>query len=473
MLVARIFEYMNIFRYIIGPAIILALFTACDDDVTTVGNSLVTDKSEVIIDSSFIVTGQSVPNNDIQSRTITQLLGEFNAKEFGSFKSEFVTQFMPALQIDTTNVVELESLRMRLLMFVRTGDFTGDSLVPMGLKIYPLIKQLPSPIYSNFDPTDYYNEGDCWTPESHIYTANALYSDSANALAYRTVSVELPYQFARMFYEKYRTSPQTFASPQAFAEFFPGIYVKSSFGSGRVININETRINLYYRRKGTVSTGGTTRDTVYNATGIYMAVTPEVISNNIINFQISPQLAGMVSNGENIIVAPSGYDSRLTFPTKEIIEKYRSQAGDLSVVNKLTFSIPVSEIENDYNITPPAYLLMILSNKKKEFFAQNKVSDDRTSFLASYDSENKRYDFTGLRDYIMDMLAKENLEEDDYTFTLTPVDVVTESASSGYYNQGETVITGINPYVGKPAMCRLDMENAKIKFTYSKQSINN
>ncbi len=467
---------MNLTRYFIGACALLAIVSSCDDEVSNIGNSLVTDKSEIVIDSSFTVTGQSVLNRDIQSRTITQLLGSFNAKEFGAFSSEFVTQFMPAMQLDTTNVVDLDSLRMKMLLFVRTGDFTGDSLVPMGLKVYPLTRQLPSPIYSNFDPEGYYSEADCWTPESKIYTANAIYNDSVNSLSYRTVSVDLPYEFARKFYDKYKSSPQTFASPQAFAEFFPGIYVKNSFGSGRVINITETRINLSYRRKGKVSTStGETRDTVYNATGIYMAVTPEVISNNIINLSISPQLTAMAEQGENILVAPSGYDTQIEFPVMGedgIINKYKSEAGDLSVINTLTFSIPVTEIENDFNITPPPYLLMVLSSEKQEFFAENKINDDKTSFLATYDEEDQCYRFSAMRQYIMDILIKDNVAESDYTFTLTPVDVVTENASSGYYDQGQ-IITGINPYVGKPAMCKLDMSKAKIKFTYSKQSINN
>lgn len=41
---------------------------------------------------------------------------------------------------------------MKFVMQMTNGCYTGDSVIPMGLKVYPLTKALPSPIYSNFDP---------------------------------------------------------------------------------------------------------------------------------------------------------------------------------------------------------------------------------------------------------------------------------------------------------------------------------
>lgn len=446
---------------------------ACDDDVTTLGNSLVNDNAEVVIDSTFTVTGHSVENDDIQSRTITQVLGSLTAKEYGHFSSDFVTQFMPAMKL-TTDGVEVNDIdSIKLLMFYFPGDFTGDSIVPMGLKVYPLTRQLPSPIYSDFDPTDYYDENNCWTAQPQIYTGNALYSDSINNLSYRTVSVNLPLQFGREFFSEYLNSPQTFATPSAFAQFFPGLYIKNSFGSGRVINFNETRINLYYKRHAKVTKDGVEKDTVYNISSTYMAVTPEVVTNNIIDMSLSPELLSRIDNDETLIVAPASYDVEIEFPTKDIIAKYRSNIGDLSVINTLTFSIPVETIQNNYKINPPSYLLLVLSKDKKSFFANNSITDDKTSFLAQYNEVTKTYDYTGMRQYILDMLSKDEIKAEDYTFTLTPVTVVTENGSSSYYYQGQTYIKTITPYIAGPAMCRLNLEKAKIKFTYSKQIVNN
>lgn len=451
-----------------------ASVVSCDDATSSIGNSLITDRSEIVIDSTFTVSGESKVNADIQSRTTTQLLGSLNAKEYGTFSSEIVTQFMPALQLDTVGVSINDIDSIKMLMFYTAGNFTGDSLVPMGLQVYPLIRQLPSPIYSDFDPTGYYDDTDCWSNGTHIYTGNALYNDSINNLTYRTVAVKLPKSFALEFYQKYLDSPETFSNPDAFARFFPGLYIKNSFGSGRVINFSETRINLYFRRHGKVTKDDVTRDTIYNTSASYMAVSPEVISNNIIRLQLSQSLRDMADQNQTILVAPAGYDIQLTFPTREILKRYRENAGALSVINTLTLSLPVEKITNRYNIAPPSYLLLVLSKDKAGFFAQNKITDNKTSFFATYNEYTKTYDFTDMRQYILDMLAKDNLSAEDYTFTLTPVNIVTESSSSDYYyGQGQSFITEITPYVSGPTMCRLKLDEAKIKFTYSKQSVNN
>lgn len=454
----------------IAMGIVMSALTSCDDETTTIGSSLITDKSEIVIDSTFTVLGRSVENKVVQSRTITQLIGRFNAKEYGSLSSEIVTQFMPSISLDTTGVADSDIDSMKLVMFFNAGAFTGDSLVPMGLQVYPLTKQLPSPIYSNFDPTGYYDSNNMW--KSEIYTGNALSNDSLNNLYYRTISVDLPVDFARSFYKEYRTNPNTFATPQAFAQFFPGLYIRNSFGNGRVTNISETRINVFYRRHATIETDSSTRDTVYNLVRTYMAVTPEVVTNNILNLSVADAITSRVAAGEAILCAPAGLDVEMEFPVKDIIDAYKRQSGQLSVINTLTMSIPAEAIENSYGIEPPTNILVVLKKDKDEFFAKNKITDSKTSFLATYSSSTNSYSLTNMRQYLLDMLAKDELTADDYTFIITPVDVTTESSSDSYYQSGQTYVTSIAPYVSGPSMVTLKLSEAKIKLTFSKQYAN-
>ena len=117
-------------KYILSAAVIAltAGLISCDDEVTTLGNSLVEDNTEVVIDSSFTITGRPVKNDDIQSRSITQILGSITAKEYGHFSSDFVTQFMPAMKLNTDGVGINDIDSIKLLMFFYPGDFTGDSI---------------------------------------------------------------------------------------------------------------------------------------------------------------------------------------------------------------------------------------------------------------------------------------------------------------------------------------------------------
>lgn len=445
------------------------MVTACNDNTTTIGSSLVSDSTEIVIDSSFVLTGHSISHPMVQSRTTNQLLGRINAKGYGAFSSDIVTQFMPTSTLDTTGVTKDDIDSIKLMMFMFTGDFTGDSLAPMGLNVYRLNRQLPSPIYSDFDPTEYYSPNDLIG--STIYTANALYNDSLNKLGYRTIQVKLPLSMGQELFERYKTNPETFGSPQAFAEWFPGIYIANTFGSGRVTNISETRMNIHFHRHTVVTTDSTSRDTIIYGTRSYLAVTPEIVTNNNIDYSMSQELKKMADEGKTLLVAPTGLNAEITLPTKEIINTFLSKGGNLAVLNTLTMSIPATAIENSYGIEPPSNILMVKSAEREKFFAESKITDDKTSFLAEYDRANKCYVFLNLRPYIMDMMNKESITEEDITFTLAPVSVQTESTEATYYQQAVTYVTNINPYVEKPVMAHLKINNAKITMTFSKQSI--
>ena len=137
-------------------------------------------------------------------------------------------------------------------------------------------------------------------------------------------------------------------------------------------------------------------------------------------------------------------------------------------------TLPVEEIENDYEIAPPPYVLMILKSKKDEFFSKNQLTDGLVSFYAEYDATNKRYAFTGMRAYLLDLLSREEVKPEDYEFILTPVQVNLESqSSSSYYQQGSMVESSIVPYVSKPAMVKFLFDQAKIKLTFSAGNKNN
>lgn len=50
-----------------------------------------------------------------------------------------------------------------------------------------------------------------------------------------------------------------------------------------------------------------------------------------------------------------------------------------------------------------------------------------------------------------------------------PVTVETETITS--YGTSQVVVSAVTPYVQKPAMARLDLDNAEVKLTFSKQTM--
>ena len=82
------------------------------------------------------------------------------------------------------------------------------------------------------------------------------------------------------------------------------------------------------------------------------------------------------------------------------------------------------------------------------------------------------YDFGAMKAYIAEMLDKEKIEDEDCVFTLVPVQVNFETTSSGsyYYPSSSQVVSEVLPYLTSPVAAVVNLDEAKIKFTYSLQS---
>lgn len=453
---------------------------SCEDSTSQAGSSLVEDEVKIIEDETFTVSGVSDPNPSVRSRTILQLLGRISAEGYGDFSSDIVCQYMPSASIDTVNtdVSKIDSVKLLLTMY--KDGFVGDSVVPMGVTVYPLNRQLPTELYSDFTPADYYDRTPIGSATYSALLENSPYAGTdSEGSKYKHIAVDLPREFAVKLYNLYKDSPQTVATPQNFAKWFPGLYITTSFGQGRVTRISSNSIQVYYHKIVQVEKDGVTKDSLINYVGSYLGVTPEVFTNNNIRYEMSASLKSLADNGKSILVGPLGYDVEFKFPAKEILRKYQSEAGELAIVNSLTFSLPVSEIENDYGITPPPYVLMVKKSEKSKFFSAINVNDNMTSFYAAYDSTNKVYDFSSMRNYINDIISKGEATDEDEEFVICPVNVsfYTNSSSSSYYSYyygyatTSTTVSSITPYVTEPVMAQLDFDKAEIKFSFTKQSL--
>lgn len=446
------------------------LGVACSDS-STIGNSLADESITIVVDSNFTVSGKSVPNPVVQSRTLSQLIGSVQASGFGSINSDFVGQFMPSLALDTVSVKAEQIDSVKLFMQTVRGEFVGDSLVPMGLEVYKLTRDLPYPIYSDFDPEGYYNPDEKFA--SAVYTASTLNEpDSVKKLTSLYLAMTLPVDFARDIFHAYEANPAVFSDPAAFSsKVFKGVYIRSSYGSGRITDFTTTSIRFYYHKS--VYNTDSARYETKNYYGDYMAITPEVVVNNTIRYDKAQSLVDMADAGDAVLAAPAGYEVEMRFPAPEVLASYARYADRIRVLNTLTLTIPVEDIENDYSIAPPPYILMVLKNKKDEFFAENSLTDNVTSFYAPYNVTTRSYTFSGMRAYMLDLLSKENLSPDDYTFVISPVQVNMEaSANSGYGSQA-MVVSSIVPYVSKPAMAKILLDKAKITLTFSAGNKNN
>ncbi len=460
-----------------GPLLIcLAVITACDDNTSEIGPALDDGETTITIDSlSYNLDAKSIEYDNFDSRTGYLLLGNLNVKEYGKLDCSFVTRLMCATGIGVADSLlypeRVDSCK--LLLGIARGDLVGDSLTPQKVAAYMLTKQLPSSITNSFNPEGYYNSSDPLGTKS--YTAS-LIADNDSAFNNETgfyISIPVDKKLGEDVFTEYKERPETFAWPQTFAEYFPGLYVNTSFGKGCVANVQKIYFSIYYHEledETTVEDGDTIVTQVHSPlVAVPFTSAAEVLSSNNISYQVSDYLKNMAASGENIITTPGGYLVNLRFPAQELIEKYNASSHNLSVVNNLYLSIPGEVIENDYGIDVTPTLLLIKSSKMEDFFANNDIPDNKIAFTASYDSTNKKYTFSSMRQYILDLIDKGSISDDDVDFTIIPVSVTEETVTS--YYSSSTYVTKCTPYTSKPTMTRLYTEDATIVFSFSSQYI--
>ncbi|MDE6771282.1 MAG: DUF4270 domain-containing protein [Muribaculaceae bacterium] len=451
---------------------------ACEDDVSPIGGSITKGEASISIDTTiFNLDATPVINDRYDARSGALMLGNITVPEYGDLNCSFVTRLLCATNVPVADTIPEERIDSCLLsLYVGSLNYTGSSSAPQQLEVYRLEKQIPSDIDNNFVPTpgDYYNPRMPLGKKSYTVSNLALSDSLQSVTTGVTINVKMPDKMAKDIFREYKENPQIFQWPETFAkEYLPGLYVKSTFGNGCLANISSLRVSVFYHDFKTttkVEDGDTIKTTTPDIKSVVVfSNAPEVLSSNHISYVMSDNIKDRVAAGETIITTPGGYEAKFNFPAQEIIDKYKDSERNLSIVGGLSMSIPAESVENDFGLGIAPYMLIIKTSEVEKFFAENKIPDNKTSFYAKYDSTNKRYYFSSLRSYFLDLLAKEEITDDDTEMSIIPVLISTEDVQSGYNTV--TYVTQCVPYTYYPTMTRLDTKNTEIVFTFSSQVI--
>lgn len=464
----------NLFPLCLLLALLGVGLMGCNDD-TNIGNTLAKGETSIEVDSSFSVKGISLRTAEFDSRSSDLLLGRLDAEGFGSLDCGYVSQLMPAGGLSVPDSISLDMITGMKMKFTYTKTgLTGDSLSPQQLTVYKLTRQIPSDINNLTDLAGYFDSSKPIGVKT--FTASSLgLSSKLWDKKEGVVSIDLDPEWSRELVSAYRTNPEMFAWPQDFARNYPGIYVRSTFGRGLVVNMSGTQFTTYWqvKRQITVVEDGKSvkKDSLFTDSISLLSVSPEVLSANLLRLTPAPSVDAAVAKGKCLLQSPGGYDVNVTFPAQAILDAYSAKISNLQVVNSLTFSIPASAVPNEYGISYPPYLLMIKRSRMKDFFLNRELpeEDDKDVFYAAYDSSTGCYTFKEMRPYIVDLLTRGQAQESDLDFMLVPVSITTETVGS--YGNTKTVVTSCSLYMEKPTLTLLDIEGSKVKFTYSKQLI--
>lgn len=453
-------------------ALLAITFWGCDDNTAGLGLGMFPGSDQNINGklSTFDVTTESVHTGEVYAMTNVGYVGKFTDETFGTYQAGFLAELnCPAgmtfpgvyngTALDdkkkaTNTMVDKDGLgddvepiynsENKLIGNIHTielylwySSYFGDSLTACRLSVYELNKNLDTEhaYYTNIDPEEYYDHAN--TDNSLLgtkaYTAVDLsVKDSIRKLSTYVPSVHVSFrdkaakEIGKEIIKRANDLGVNFDNKE-FRKIFNGIYVKSDYGDGTVLYIDQAQMNVVYKcyavdtltgvklKKKVAEESGEYKDSTYYGYRIF-ATTREVIqANQLENDKAAIQ--SCINNPEwTYLKSPAGIFTQLTLPVSQIAEKLQ---GD--TLNAVKLGIPIYNETSDkkFGMSTPRNVLLIRKKYKDSFFKGNQLSDGKTSSLFTTTTSFTQYTFNNITQMINDCLADGEREKAEKSLPMT------------------------------------------------------
>lgn len=456
------------------------LYVACEDTISKVGMGIQPEGDKVsVFDTTLSINASTIKIDSIYAKTITGYLGEIYDPDFGTIKSSFACQYYPALNFELDSMINDKIDSVRLVLYFHT--FLGDTLAPMEMSIYPVIKPLDKDYYTNIDPTEFC---DMDNPiAKYGYTVrNPHVNDSLIGLGYyRGISVPLPVEFGEKFLaEAKKPEPNGLSSVENFTKFFPGTYITTTSGFGSMIASEHTRLYVYYTRRYTVTGSAGQDSTVIGKDLADFRVTKEVIQLN--SFQNKNDGHLLIPNDDSTFIkSPVGVYTKLTIPVRAIMDGVgeRQFSGISLTVKayeknawKYGFDYPgLGAVTSTTGNLTKSKLLLIEPDSVKNFFEMQSVADSKTSYATTFNTSTYSYSFANISNIVQNAIEK--APDKDLELLLIPVQTSYTQQQSSYLGSYVDVDYKTNHYLYPTSVTlKKDTANLKIRVVATDLEIN-
>lgn len=250
------------------------------------------------------------------------------------------------------------------------------------------------------------------------------------------IVISLPCSIGQQIMESYYENPDNFKSSYRFTHnVFPGLLFRISNGEGTMLTTQVGVINLFYDyinpEKPDSTLNGLTR----------FAATPEVIQSSSFT---NSNLTELIEKTEyTYLKTPAGIATEMTLPIDEI---YKNHSQDSVSLANLTL-VRYNKEQSGYQLGCPSKILMVRKKDASDFFAKHRVTDGRTSFLASFNATSNTYYFSNIARLISycyeEHKAAEAEDEDWNKVLLIPVSTSSNTSGSVTSVTNEMSITSV------------------------------
>lgn len=395
-------------------ALLTLTFFGCDENTGSLGLGIFPDGDQNLNGRSakFSVTTESTLSGAVYAKTSIGYVGKFSDPMFGFYECSFLAQLycpegitFPSVYNKDTNpkgIMAGDSIHTAELVLYYSKYF-GDSLNACRMSVYELNTDL------NVKDFNYYTDikaeeykGDFLARKAYTAVDLSL-SDSIRNDEDFVPYVRLTSDKIKELGEKiYTTSKQQGSLDfESFKKILKGIYVKSDYGDGTILYVDQINLNVAFRVHATDSLGNVIQkkngqDSLYYTTRTF-ATTREVIQANQITND-KDLLQDKVDEAEHTYLkTPAGIFTRANLPLNKIAEELKNDT--ISGV-KLTFTSYNQPIVDAFSMKAPTTILLLREKDKDTFFEDNKLSDNITSYITTQEYKS------GLNQYIFPNLAR-------------------------------------------------------------------
>ena len=401
-------------RLMAAIAFAAALYS-CDDSTSGVGDFVSgIDKIDAFSDK-YDATSATAKQENVYARTNKAYLGKYTDPDFGVYTAGFITQINCPDNFEFPEGDNLE-IQNTDLEFTYTS-FYGDSLANLTLQVDTLSRVIGDEkyeeedkdlYYTSFNPEKYYDTNAKFKVCKTYAVADHALSDSVkNGKKFYYHTIDLGEGFSKHILDTYIERKDYFKDSYTFIRnVLKGFYVHVVQGDGSVIYIDD--ISLTMRIKYDTKTTAGKDTTIYAYTRF--SASKEVLTATKMQNDESKLDELISEGGHTYIKTPAGLYTEIELPIGDMYKEHKNDT-----LNSVTMSIKkyryagTSGDRNEdaaYGLGVPQNLLMVRKDDYEDFFEKNKIYDDKTSFLATYDSNRNSYSFSKLNRLISHIFSE-------------------------------------------------------------------
>lgn len=377
---------VQLFLGIFSFAILIITFS-CEEDPSSLGADLLPDSDKIeyhydttLTFNSYVTASEAIPTSNL----FTYFLGIIDDSYFGSFKSEFATQFLPSINDTNITTYNIDST----VLYIAIDSIYGQAQESISFDIYELNSEIN-------DDSSYYSTEDIST----LYSV----TDKINTNCQIRGDSLIAFTLSNTFAERLKSDTAFYGSDTAFKEEFKGISIipTNLNAPGAIINANiisgDSKIVLYYH---TDTVDSLSLNYIFAYGNRFASYSYDHSSAVINDYLTNPE-----NENDDLIFLQgiNGVSSKLTFSN---IEPWFEGDSSYSIL-KADITIPVFADDNIDVFYPPQNLYFSYADEDSLLTYVTDVSSGM--FDGSYNESDNLYNFN-ISNHFMNILNR-NIED--------------------------------------------------------------